>query len=367
MQHEKFMKRALEIALNGTGFVSPNPRVGAVLVKNGEIISEGWHRKYGGFHAEVEAIENYPLDNFDDVTLYVTLEPCNHQGKTPPCTELIIEKGIKHVVFAASDPNPEVEGNGAKRLAEAGINVERGVLEKEALWQSRFFFKYVKENAPWMIVKTGQTMDACIAVESGESKWITSEESRKKVHELRHEVDAVMIGRRTALKDNPKLTVRNVIGRDPLRVVIDSKLSLPVTLKLFNDENRENTIVAYSVDLQDQEKMELLESSGVKTLPSKSGKDGLIDLVYLNKILAKKYSITSILVEGGNLLHSDLARLNLIDEIQLFIAPKLIGNGIKTFSRLETAELSSVKEFEFINIEMSGSDIHLIASRKNLI
>lgn len=231
----QFMRRALELAEWGRGYVSPNPLVGCVIVHEDRIIGEGWHREYGGPHAEVNAVnsvENQAL--LSESTVYVTLEPCAHWGKTPPCANLLVEKKVKKVVIAATDSNPLVGGRGIEILKNAGIEVETGILEKDARWQNRRFFTQIEKQRPYVILKWAQTQDGFVAKENFDSKWISNSHSRQLVHKWRAEEDAILVGKNTAAYDNPRLDVRDWVGKNPIRVVLDSKLELSSELNLFD-------------------------------------------------------------------------------------------------------------------------------------
>ncbi|MFH1050763.1 MAG: bifunctional diaminohydroxyphosphoribosylaminopyrimidine deaminase/5-amino-6-(5-phosphoribosylamino)uracil reductase RibD [bacterium] len=374
MTEREAMARAIELAQKGTGFVSPNPRVGAVILKNGELISEGYHKKFGGPHAEVEAIKNAKGVDLEGATIVVNLEPCSHFGKTPPCCDLIIEKKFSKVVIGMKDPNPIVAGKGIKKLRKAGIEVVSGVFEKEAKWLNRTFIKHITAGMPYVVLKVAQSIDGKIATVSGESQWITCEESRQEGHKLRAELDAVLVGKNTVLKDNPQLTVRlksvyqvNKVRkvrkvykeRNPFRVVLDTNLSLPLIKNVFIDENNNKTIVCCSEKSADSDKAKKLIKLGVNILAIKTGKNKKIDLQDCLNKLSEQFQIASVLVEGGAEIHSSFIKQNLVDEIRFFIAPKIIGKGISAFDRLELKKLSDASEFEIKEVCRSGEDLHL--------
>lgn len=358
MNHEFYMRRALELALRGTGFVAPNPRVGCVIVRDGEIISEGWHKSLGENHAEVDA---YLHSNGDisGSTVYVNLEPCSHFGRTPPCANLLIEKGVRKVVISNVDPNPVVKGTGIQRLRDAGIEVEIGILEKEGEWLNRTFFKYITTRLPYVIAKVGQSLDGSIATVYGQSQWITSQESLRRAHALRAEVDAIIVGERTAAKDDPELSVRLTKGRNPLRVLLDTNLSAPLKLKLFTDKERTRTIVFCKKELSKSARSSALELSGVQVIPVPSDEFGKVNLSDVLYELGKK-GVSSVLVEGGALLLSSFIANSMIDELHLFIAPKVIGKGLRTFQELTTKSLQDAKLFEYKFVDKSGDDIHAV-------
>ena len=352
MNLEKFMRRCFELAQKGAGFVSPNPLVGAVIVKNNKIISEGWHQGYGFEHAEVNAIKSMEdQSELEGSTLFVNLEPCSHYGKTPPCCELIANYGFKEVIISNRDPNPLVAGKGIAYLEKNGIKVIDGVLEKEGLWLNRYFFKTIVEKSPYLIMKMALTMDGFLARQNGDSKWITNEESRKDVHLTRSKVDAIMVGRRTAEKDDPKLNVRLTDGRNPFRIVIDPSLSLNKELNLFSDELSSKTFVIYDEKLAPETSVVMLKQTGVNLIKTKS-KDSIINLKPVFKNLYEKHKIASIVVEGGSSLFTILLEQKLFDEAQIYSAPVIWGDGKKPFYK----ELDDF-EFDLVEIEQFGADV----------
>ncbi len=360
MTDTQFMLRAIQLAENGAGFVNPNPKVGAVIVKNGAMISEGWHTKYGAPHAEVEAINQAGIEDFSDCTIYVSLEPCSHFGKTPPCADLLIEKKFAKVVIGMTDPNPLVAGKGVAKLREAGIEVVENVCKEEVEWLNRIYIKSTIENKPYIMLKIAQTIDGFIALKNGQSKWISSEESRRRSHRLRNEFDAVLVGRNTSLKDNPLLTVRDAIGRNPLRVICDSNLSLPLDIALFNLEDNLRTVVCCSEESAKKRKARNLSLAGVNILPIELNSDGRICLKDTVKSLRENFEITSLMVEGGATIYSSFVKLGLADEIQMFIAPKIFGEGISSFNAISINNVSDSYSFNLKSIDQSGTDIHAI-------
>ncbi len=313
MNPSLFMQRALDLAERGKGAVRPNPLVGCVLVHEGKIIGEGYHEQYGGPHAEVNAIASVTdPELFATATAYVSLEPCSHYGKTPPCANLLIEKGIKSVIVATLDPNPLVAGKGVKLLEEAGISVQVGLLEREARWQNRRFFCQQEKHRPYLILKWAQTQDRFIARQNFDSKWISNSQSRQLVHQWRSEEQAILVGKNTALQDNPRLNVRDWTGSDPLRVVLDSKLELPADLHLFDQQ-----IPTLCYNLLKSEKLTNLE--WVK-LPQ----------ISLEALLADLHArqIQSVLIEGGTQTLSQFLAAGLWDEARVFTAPIQFERGI---------------------------------------
>lgn len=307
------MQRALDLAERGKGAVRPNPLVGCVLVHEGKIIGEGYHEQYGGPHAEVNAIASVSDPQLlAEATAYVSLEPCSHYGKTPPCANLLIEKGIKSVVVATLDPNPLVAGKGVKLLEEAGISVQVGLLEQEARWQNRRFFCQQEKHRPYLILKWAQTQDGFIARENFDSKWISNSQSRQLVHQWRAEEQAILVGKNTALHDNPRLNVRDWTGSDPIRLVLDSKLELPADLHLFDQQ-----IPTLCYNTLKNKSLPNLE--WVK-LPELSLEALLADL--------HARQIQSVLIEGGSQTIHPFLAAGLWDEARVFTAPIQFERGI---------------------------------------
>lgn len=364
MEHEKYILRAIELAENGTGFVSPNPKVGAVIVRDNQIISEGWHTKFGAPHAEVESINKAGIDDFTDCTIYVNLEPCSHFGKTPPCADLIIEKKFSRVVIGTSDPNPLVAGRGIAKLRDANIEVITDVCRAESEWCNRKFFKYMQSGNPYIMLKIAQTLDGFIALKNGESKWITCEESRRRTHRLRSEYDAVLIGKATALSDNPQLTVRSVTGNNPLRVVCDTNLSLPSDLDIFKINDFTKTVVCCNNSSAKSKKADELKRLGVNILAVKTDESGKLKIKDIIKSLKEKYNLSSLMVEGGGAMYSSFVKSGLVDEIQIFMAPKIFGNGLNPFHLIDINKVSESYEYVLKSTEISGSDIHAVLVRK---
>lgn len=364
MTDQDYMKRAVKLARNGLGLTSPNPMVGALIIKGEKIIGEGWHHKFGDNHAEVEAIENAGLESFEGCTLYVTLEPCNHYGKTPPCTDLIIKKKFAKVVIGMLDPNP-IAGGGKQKLIDAGIEVVSGIGLEECRYLNRAFIKNVTSRLPFIMLKIAMTLDGCVATGNFQSKYITCEESLTRAHKLRAEFDAILIGKNTALYDNPRLTVRKVNGRDPLKVVCDTNLLLPLDLNLFKNENRANTIVCCSTNAATSRKAEILKLAGVRILPIEISDELTLDVSQLIKGLYAKFNIGSIMVEGGAGIFSSFMQSGIVDEIQAFMAPKIIGNGIHAFSSFKIENLNMAPQFDLKEISKSGVDIHAVYEKPN--
>ncbi|CAN5747845.1 bifunctional diaminohydroxyphosphoribosylaminopyrimidine deaminase/5-amino-6-(5-phosphoribosylamino)uracil reductase RibD [soil metagenome] len=317
---ERFMRRALELA--DAGRPSPNPRVGAVIVKGDQIIAEGFHAHAGGPHAEIAALEKAAGDAAG-ATLYVTLEPCNHVGRTPPCTKAILAAKIARVVIGCSDPNPHVEGGGADVLRKAGIDVEAGVCETEAKALIAPWTKHVTTGLPHVVLKLALSLDGRIATRTGSSKWVTGRDARARVHALRANADAVAVGINTALADDPRLTVRAAEGEDPIRIVFDTRLRLPTHLRLVTTAREVPTWVLTSVDAETGPEEELT-SRGVEVIRVPVGAEGRIDVHTAARTLAER-GIVSLLVEGGAELAGSLLATRLADELHAFLAPILLG------------------------------------------
>jgi diaminohydroxyphosphoribosylaminopyrimidine deaminase / 5-amino-6-(5-phosphoribosylamino)uracil reductase len=357
------MKRAIKLACRGIGFVSPNPLVGAVILKNGYKVSEGWHKKFGANHAEIDAINNAGKIDLEGTTLVINLEPCSHFSKTPPCVNAIIEKKISRVVVAMSDPNPLVAGKGFAKLKSAGIKVEVGLLEQEARQLNRFFIHHITTGLPYVILKVAQSFDGCIAASDGESKWITGEESRRSSHLLRSEADAMLIGRQTALFDNPSMTVRNVKGRNPKRIILDSKLKLPVSINAFKDADKNSIFVLCSIDAALSPKAQSLRKKGINVIASDTSEKEKINLRTALRKLYKVHNIASILVEGGASVYSSFLSEDLVQEIHFFISPKIIGNGRHSFEDFSINSLKDAAQFKITSLIQSGEDIHIVAQK----
>lgn len=347
---ELYMTRCFELALKGAGQVSPNPLVGCVIVKNGKIVAEGYHKKYGEYHAERNAINSATKKGIKlkGAELYVNLEPCAHFGKTPPCSDLIIEHKFSKVVVGVKDPYYEVAGKGIARMKKAGIKVITSVLEAEAKELNKFFFKYVTTGLPYITIKAAQTIDGKIADDKYRSKWISSAESRRTVHKLRSVYDAVLVGANTVKYDDPKLNVRDVKGRDPYRIIIDKDLALKLNYNVFRYPDGK-TIVITSLNA-DIRKTRSLQKKQVIVLPSKM-KNGKIDLVDALKKLAS-LNIASIMIEGGAFVYNEFLKSGLVDEMLVFIAPDVMGSGITAFS-----DKKSFKDFSSVNYYTSGRDM----------
>lgn len=360
-----WMAQALALAEKGKGQVSPNPMVGCVIVsEDGEKIGEGYHKKYGEAHAEVHAVESVsPKKKLKNATVYVTLEPCAHQGKTPPCAHMLAKLPIKKVVVAMEDPNPAVNGKGILHLRNNDIEVETGVLKKEAEKLNEFFIHHQTFGRPFITLKIAQTADGFIAAADGESQWISGKQSRTLVHKWRAEYDAVLVGRNTAMADNPSLTVRHVSGRQPKRIVIDGPYELPKNLNLFSDKFEDKTIIvtwnkeASATDADPMLKvMQQNYFRGEVLQASKA--DGHVDLRQTFKLLGEQ-GITSVLVEGGQQLSSALLRQGLVDKIELFIAPKLLGAGTRSLINIGINRMKEIADLKDVSWTKVGDDMLL--------
>ena len=356
-QDEIFMREALRIARNAEGRTSPNPLVGAVIVRDGIIVAEGWHRKAGTPHAEVHALR-MAGDLAKGATLYVTLEPCAHVGRTGPCAVAVRDAGIRRVVVAMSDPNPLVAGKGLQILRDAGIEVTVGVCETEARWLNEVFLHWITTGRPFVVLKTAMTLDGKIATASGASKWITGEAARLRVHELRDRYDAILAGIGTALADDPSLTTRlpDRKGKNPVRIIVDSQARLPLTSQVVTD-GKAQTIVAVT-EAAPQERTMALRAHGVDVLVCGSGPH--VDLARLMIELGKR-EITSVFVEGGGTVNFALLAAGLVDKVHAFVAPKIVGGRTaKTPVEGEGfAELASCVRLTQLTVENVGDDVLL--------
>jgi diaminohydroxyphosphoribosylaminopyrimidine deaminase/5-amino-6-(5-phosphoribosylamino)uracil reductase len=346
------MQRALKLAARGKGRVEPNPMVGAVVVKNGKIIGEGFHRQFGGPHAEVHAIENAGK-RVNGSTVYVTLEPCSHFGKTPPCADLLVNSGVSRVVASMTDPDENVSGRGLKNLKKAGIQVEAGLLEEEARKLNRPYLTLRNEGRPFVIAKWAMTLDGQIATFTGDSKWVTGEKARHHVHQLRNQVDAILVGIGTAEADNPLLTCRLPNGRNPKRVVLDSHARLPLNSKLVLTTDEVETLVV-TTDAP-ASRCNALESAGCEVLKvrARDGKPSLRDLM---KRLGKR-QITNLLVEGGQQVLGSFFRENLVDKVMVYQAPKIIGEGKSPVGETGWKLMSQASELQDVSTRRLGDDI----------
>ena len=327
----EYMKRAIELAKRGAGAVNPNPLVGAVIVKDGKIIGEGYHRKYGELHAERDAFAHLTEDA-KDAEMYVTLEPCCHFGKQPPCVDAIIEHGIKKVYVGSDDPNTLVSGKGYARLTDAGIEVETHIMKEECDRLNRVFFHYIVNKTPYVVMKYAMTMDGKIATYTGKSKWITNEKSRESVMRKRNELTGIMVGIETVIMDDPLLTCRMNGGRNPVRIICDSHLRIPLDSRIVQTAKDVKTIVATTACPNDdaleynKKKNELIKS-GIEIVETESA-DGHVNLPQLMKILGSM-QIDGILLEGGGTLNYSALNAGIVNQVDMYIAPKIFGGSGK--------------------------------------
>ena len=376
-QDIEYMQRTIALAKKGAGFVNPNPMVGCVVVKDNEIITEGYHEYYGGLHAERNALTNTAAD-CKDATLYVTLEPCCHHGKTPPCTDIIIEKGIKKVVVGLLDPNPLVAGKGISILQDAGIEIVTGIEEDKIKELNKVFLKYIKTKRPYVILKTAMTLDGKIASHTGDSRWITNEKSRQLVHKLRSEMMGIVAGIGTVKADNPMLNCRlegqqttdnrQQSVRQPIRIIVDTKASISLDSNIVKTANEYRTILAIGRDVtpvaseqttvnSQQPKADILKSFNVEILQCEE-KDGHVDI---NDLMIKlgQMGIDSLLLEGGSCLNAAFLEADCVDEVYAFIAPKIIG-GEHSKSPIGGKGIELMRDaitFDKVEIEQIENDI----------
>ena len=359
MKDEYYMKMALKLAQKGRGYVSPNPLVGAIIVKGDRIIGRGYHQRYGENHAEINALKN-AAENVAGSTLYVTLEPCCHEGKTPACIDSITKHKITRVVIGTIDSNPLVSCRGIKYLQSCGIEVKTGILEPECRELNEVFFHFMETKLPFVTIKYAQTLDGRIATATGQSQWISSPPSLKFTHKLRAAHDAILVGVGTVIKDNPELTVRLVRGRNPLRVIVDSALKIPAKSKILKNLSETKTIIATIKKASDPQ-FKRLTKLGAEIITVNADKQGKVDLKKLLKMLAKR-NISSVLIEGGAQIITSILINNLANRLVTVIAPKILGKGIEAVGDLKIHNLDLAKKLSIRKIARSGDDI-IIDSR----
>ncbi len=379
MTDRDYMLRAIELAKKGLGWTNPNPMVGAVIVKDGRIIGEGYHERCGELHAERNAIASL-TESAEGATLYVTLEPCCHYGKTPPCTEAILEQKIARVVIGSRDPNPLVAGKGAAILRKAGVQVEEDFMREECDELNPVFFHYITKKTPYVVMKYAMTADGKIAARTGDSKWITGEAARQRVQEMRHQYMGIMAGIGTVLADDPMLNVRISGKKSPVRIICDSRLRIPLDCRIVKTAKEYRTIVAYAGEnfnvngdggengdirakngslAENARKLEQLRTTGVETV-SVSDAYGRVDLKKLMEYLGKQ-GIDSVLLEGGGTLNDAALSAGIVNEIYAFIAPKIFGGaGAKTpVSGIGVAHPPEAVMLELKDVEKIGDDLML--------
>jgi diaminohydroxyphosphoribosylaminopyrimidine deaminase/5-amino-6-(5-phosphoribosylamino)uracil reductase len=354
MNDEYWMRRVLHLARKGAGRTSPNPMVGAVLVKAGRVVGEGYHAKAGEPHAEVIALRQAGAEA-SGATLYINLEPCTHYGRTPPCAPQVIRAGVKKAVIGMEDPNPAVHGNGIEKLIRAGIEVRVGSLGDACRKLNEAFCKYIVEGKPFVILKMAATLDGKIAARDGDSKWISGEASRRFVHQLRNGVDGVVVGVGTVLRDDPLLTARIKGGRDPLRIILDSRLRIPEWSKVLQDFPS-GTMIAVTRDAP-RNKIKRFEDRGIRILVSPS-KEGSVDLKCLLSVLGGM-GLTSLLVEGGSRVSGALLDGRLFDKLLLFLSPRLLGDpkGVGIFGGKGSERLGEALSLKRVKTRRFGEDI----------
>lgn len=358
---ERFMRRALALARRGRGWTSPNPMVGAVVVREGRIVGEGYHAAAGEAHAEVRALEAAG-DRARGAELYVTLEPCNHRGRTPPCTQAILDAGIRRVVIAAGDPNPRVTGGGAAFLAERGVEVVPGVLAAEASRLNEAFFKHCRTGLPFVTVKCASTLDGRIATRTGDARWITGEAARRRVHELRHAADAILVGVGTVVADDPQLTTRLPAGRrgkDPLRVVLDPQLRIPPAARVLHAGSAAGTLIVAGEGVP-AESRRRLERPGVEVIacPAPGGR---IDWGALLAELGSR-GVMSLLIEGGSRVFASAFRSGIVDKACFFIAPILFAgdDGVPVCAGPGVAAVREAIRLAGIETRRLGDDLLVV-------
>lgn len=372
--HAPWMKRCLERAKKGAGFVSPNPMVGAILVApDGSVLGDGWHEQYGGPHAEVQALRSAEKDRgaaaLQDATLYVNLEPCSHHGKTPPCTDLIVEKGVPRVVVGTIDPYTHAQGRGIQHLRKNGVEVEVGVLEHDCRRLNEAFFHHVETGRPLVTLKIAQTLDGCVATRTGDSQWISGEESRTLVHRWRSEMDGVLVGSGTAGKDNPRLTVRHVEGPQPHRLVLDRTGQLSPDLSLFTDDHAERTVAVVGEKRPRPPYADRLVEAGGHILHISETADEHLDLTALLERLGtdagrESQPMQSLLVEAGPGLATALFQQDLVDRFFCFVAPKVVGSGTPSLRDLGVGKMNDAITFAEQEWETVGDDVLLRGYRR---
>jgi diaminohydroxyphosphoribosylaminopyrimidine deaminase/5-amino-6-(5-phosphoribosylamino)uracil reductase len=354
MDDEKWMKRTLRLAQSGRGRTSPNPMVGAVLVKRGRAVGEGYHARIGEAHAEIIALRQAGK-KAKGAVLYINLEPCTHYGRTPPCVPQVIKAGVKRVVIGMEDPNPVVHGKGIEALRKFGLDVKVGVLEKECRRLNEAFCKYILKKEPFVVLKVAATLDGKIATRNGDSKWISGEASRRFVHKVRDQVDGVLVGIGTILRDDPMLTARRKEGREPYRIVLDSRLRIPEEAKVF--EHSPSEVILATTGSAPQEKIERLRKRGVRVLiiDSREGR------VNLRSCLSKlgEIGVMNLLVEGGSQVNGSFLDEGLIDKFLLFLSPKLMGDpqALGIFGRGGVSNLEEALAVKEIKTKRIGEDI----------
>lgn len=356
------MRLALRLALKGAGRTSPNPMVGAVLVRRGKVVGKGYHRRVGGDHAEIAALQQAG-QLARGATLYLNLEPCNHVGRTPACTDSLVRSGIKEVVVGMIDPNPLVSGRGIRRLRRAGVQVRVGLLEKECRRLNEAFIKYITHRVPFVILKLAASLDGRIATATGESQWITGAAARRYVHGLRNRVDGVVVGVDTVLADNPKLTCRIPGGRDPMRIVLDRRLRIRPSSTVLRQRGVEKTLVVTSTSASVR-KAKAIEQTGARVLRL-SGRGKGIPFASLLKTLGRM-GLLSVMIEGGAAVAARALAEGAVDKVHLFYGPKIIGgDGRSMVDSLGIRSMKRCKMISDVEITRFGQDLMVTGYLKN--
>ena len=346
------MRMALSLALQGAGRTSPNPMVGAVLARGRKVIATGYHQRAGGDHAEIVALKRAGA-RAKGATLYLNLEPCSHFGRTPPCADAVIRAGVKRVVAGMADPNPLVSGMGIRKLRQAGIQVDVGLLSEECRRLNEAFCKYITRRSPFVILKIAASLDGKIATSTGDSRWITGEAARRYVHGLRNQVDAVLVGAGTVIADDPQLTCRIPGGRNPLRVVVDGRLSIPTTARLLREPGRTVVVTGPRAPLR---KVRAIERCGAEVwrFPLR---DGAVPFASLLRELGKK-GIVSVMIEGGAVTAALALREKVVDKLCFFYGSKIIGgDGLDMIAALGVSKISHSRQIKNLEVQKLGNDI----------
>jgi diaminohydroxyphosphoribosylaminopyrimidine deaminase/5-amino-6-(5-phosphoribosylamino)uracil reductase len=349
----RYMKMALKLARKGLGKTSPNPAVGAIVVREDSVVGRGYHKKAGLPHAEIDALKEADV-GAKGTDMYVTLEPCRNTGRTPPCADAIIKAGIKRVFVGTKDPNPLMGGKGIRSLRKSGLAVKIGILEDECIRINEAYNKYIVSKLPFVTLKLAATLDGKIATLSGESRWLTSESARRQVHRMRSEADAIVVGIGTVLRDDPELTTRHIKGKDPIRVVVDSDLKIPLDARVFSEEG--GRLIVATTKRVDPKKVRMAEERGatVLKLPSAGSGVNLKELI----IILGKMGITSLLVEGGSRLAASFIKGKIVDKFCFFYASKIIGGeGIPMVGELGIKRLKDSIELKDVSIKGFEKDI----------
>jgi diaminohydroxyphosphoribosylaminopyrimidine deaminase / 5-amino-6-(5-phosphoribosylamino)uracil reductase len=349
ISHKKYMQIALNLAEKGKGSVSPNPLVGCVIVKRGKIVGKGYHKKYGEEHAEINAIKDAGK-KANNATMYISLEPCSHWGKTSPCTEKIVEAGIREVIVGIEDPNPLVDGY--KELKFRGLKTRIGILRDSAFKLNESYIKYMRTKTPYVLLKLAMSLDGKIATSTGDSKYITSKEARILVHHMREEYDAVMIGINTVIKDNPLLDTRLIKGKNPVKIILDSSLKISDKMKIFKDPSK---VIIATTKKAPKKRIENMQQKGVRIIVVRQ-KGKFVDLEELMKELGNS-EISSVMIEGGAELSGNAIKEGIVDKVAIFTAPKIIGNGFDAIKNLGIKKVKKAITLKNITTRKIGKDL----------